>query len=462
MDPATVERFLEQFETTVSAGVAAPLDLVGEGALSSVFATTDLAAASVACAGRGAARVAALSGGVPSEVRVDARLASWWFRSTLVPDGWTPPPVWDAIAGDYPCGDGWIRLHTNAPHHRRAALSALGCAQDRDAVATAVATWVGGELEDAVVAAGGCAAVMRGEDEWRAHPQGRSVLAEPVLSRTSGSRGPERRPAPRERPLAGVRVLDLTRVLAGPVATRFLAGLGADVLRIDPPDWDEPSIVPEVTRGKRCARLDLRRGDDFEILRSLLADADLLVHGYRPGALEGLGLGSTERAALCPGIVEVSLDAYGWTGPWSGRRGFDSLVQMSTGIAHAGMVETGADRPTPLPVQALDHAAGHIVAAAALHGWADRIETGSGSSWRTSLARVAAVLASGPRRDPDSTLARPGPDDREPGSESTPWGPAGRLRPPLEITNTPLRWDRPSSALGDEQPPLRWQQDRLG
>ena len=164
-------------------------------------------------------------------------------------------------------------------------------------------------------------------------------------------------------------MLDLTRVLAGPVATRFLAGFGADVLRIDPPEWDEPAVVPEVTLGKRCARLDARTDDGRAHLRRLLAEADVLVHGYRPGVLDSLlGVDADGRAELRPGLVEVCLDAYGWTGPWSARRGFDSLVQMSSGIAEAGMRWAGRDVPTPLPVQALDHATGYLMAAEVIDG----------------------------------------------------------------------------------------------
>jgi crotonobetainyl-CoA:carnitine CoA-transferase CaiB-like acyl-CoA transferase len=134
------------------------------------------------------------------------------------------------------------------------------------------------------------------------------------------------------------------------VATRFLAGLGAEVLRVDPPGWEEPSLEPEVTLGKRCARLDLRGSEGRARLRALLKAADIIVHGYRPDALESLGFGVAERRMLRPGLVDVSLSAYGWSGPWALRRGFDSLVQMSSGIAHEGARTVGSPRPRPLPV----------------------------------------------------------------------------------------------------------------
>ncbi len=281
------------------------------------------------------------------------------------------------------------------------------------------------------------------------------MAAEPLLWIETTDASP-RRPwsMSRERPLAGVRVLDLTRVLAGPVATRFLAGLGADVLRIDPPWWDEPSIVPDVVPGKRCARLDLRLPEDRQRLAELIAEADILVHGYRPGALAGQGLDADARRRLCPGLVDVSLDAYGWTGPWRGRRGFDSLVQMSAGIAAEGMHRFGTDRPKPLPVQALDHATGYIMAAAAIRGMTRRATSGAGSETRTSLARTASLLASVPAPDQLGRLSEADPADYDPAIEATGWGPALRLRPPLAVDGAIIAWDRPAATLGSSPP--RW------
>lgn len=427
--------------------VAPPVEVVwtGDGAFPSAFRVTDLAATSV---GTAAAEVAALAGA--PQVTVDRRLASWWFLMTIRPVGWELPPVWDAVAGDYPTADGFIRLHTNAPHHRDAALGVLGVAGDRTAVADAVAGWKADDLESAVVAAGGCAAAMRTMDEWAAHPQGAAVATEPLIAWTPGDEGRTwRGSGRRDRPLAGVRVLDLTRVLAGPVATRFLAGFGADVLRLDPPDWDEPAVVPEVTRGKRCARVDLRTADGRATFDALLADADVLVHGYRSDALERLGLGAEHRRRIRPGLVDVALDAYGWTGPWATRRGFDSLVQMSAGIAAEGMQVAGRDRPTPLPAQALDHATGYLMAAAAVRG----LREGGGATARLSLARTAAWLTSLPRGSFADELAPATPADEDDGSdEPTPWGPARWLRAPVTIEGAPMHWERPACALGTHAP----------
>jgi crotonobetainyl-CoA:carnitine CoA-transferase CaiB-like acyl-CoA transferase len=249
-------------------------------------------------------------------------------------------------------------------------------------------------------------------------------------------------------------VLDLTRVLAGPVCTRVLAGLGAHVLRIDPPSWDEPGVVPDTTLGKRCARLDARAPEGQSILQDLLRHADILVHGYRPSALDSIDLGAVDRARLRPGLVEVSLDAYGWSGPWAGRRGFDSLVQMSSGIAEEGMRRFGKTQPTPLPVQALDHATGWIMAAAVLRGLVER-RAGHGWVARTSLARVAALLAATAGDGSlDGRLDKPGPAEFADAPEQTQWGPLRRLRPPILMAGTRIWWELPACALGSAEP--RW------
>lgn len=429
---------------------AAEAAVTGRGALRSAFEVTDLASASIAAVGLMLADWIRCRGGPSWPVSVERRLASFWFRGSLRGQGWSPPAPWDAVAGDYRTRDGWIRLHTNAPHHRAAALRVLDAVAQRDVVAAAVAGWEAQALEDAVVAAGGCAAAMRSAAEWSVHPQGAAVAAEPLLAcgETPAGVTPGSGHFDPARPLAGVRVLDLTRVLAGPVATRTLAAYGADVLRIDPPDWEEPPIVPEMTPGKRTARLDLRLAPARERLEALLGEADVLVHGYRSDALERLGLGEERRQALRPGLVDVALDAYGWSGPWARRRGFDSLVQMSAGIADAGMGWAGVDMPRPLPVQALDHATGYLMAAAAIRGLVRRHEAGCGWRARASLARTAVLLSAHRAHGEADALAPPAEADWNPAIESTAWGPARRLHAPLRVGPANWRWDRPAGPLG--------------
>ena len=426
-----------------------PVTFVSDERLPSAFAVSELAAASFGAAGTALAHYRADAGQSVPDVTVDQRLASLWFGVSAAPVGWSVPPLFDSIAGDYPSADGFIRLHTNAPLHKAAALSVLRTEPERDAVAAAVRQWRAADLESAIIAAGGCAAEMRTIAAWQAHPQGAAVAQEPLIAWSSGATG---RIAQVNGPyLQGVKVLDLTRILAGPVATRLLAGLGAEVLRIDPPGWSEPSVEADVTLGKRCARLDLKASSGRSAFLALLSEADVLVHGYREGALDGLGLGHEVRAATRPGLVDISLNAYGHTGPWSGRRGFDSLVQMSCGIADAGRSAFSTDRPHPLPVQALDHATGMLMAAAAIEGLRRQRADGQGWSAKLSLARTAWLLCPtlGP---PGGARLEPRRDDYAQAPENTPWGEARRLRPALQLSHAPMRWALPATGLGAHEP----------
>jgi crotonobetainyl-CoA:carnitine CoA-transferase CaiB-like acyl-CoA transferase len=451
---------LENGAFTAPGGVS----VTGTGILPSAFDVTGLAVASIADAGNAVADLAARLGSPRPAVSVDRGLASLWFGMSFTPVGWTLPSPWDAIAGDYPCADGWIRLHTNAPHHLAAALAVLGLGPEasRPTVADAVARWTGEDLEDAVVAANGCAAVMRSSSQWLAHPQGAAVAAEPLVhwSEARSLKDPLKdthdagryghgSPATAARPLAGVRVLDLTRVIAGPVATRFLAQYGAEVLRIDPPDWNEPALEPEMTLGKACARLDLKAAAGLATLHELLAGADLFIHGYRPDALARLGLDDDSLAERYPGLVNIALDAYGWSGPWAPRRGFDSLVQMSCGIAHAGMESFGTDKPRPLPVQALDHATGYLTAAAAVRAWTQRLD-GQVVGAKLSLARTAVELVrTGPSEQHHggaAGLPRASAADLIP--EDTGWGAGVRLRPALTVDGIQAHTPLPARGYG--------------
>ncbi|MFY0308728.1 CoA transferase [Leisingera sp. D0M16] len=426
--------------------------LTGTGQWRSAFAVTELANASIAAVGLELAQLIEALNLAPSapEVTVNQRLASLWFSYSFRPDGWELPSLWDAIASVYESQDGWIRLHTNLPHHRRAALRVLGCAGERSAVATAVRQWQADRLESEIVAGGGVAAAMRSRADWLAHPQGRAIAAEPLVQWASPRtvRLRDRPQATAERPLAGLRVLDLTRVLAGPVSTRTLAGFGADVLRIDPPGWDEPGVITDISLGKRMAALDLTKGEDRLVLETLVAKADVLVHGYRPGALDALGYGADSRRQLAPNVVEVTLDAYGWTGPWAARRGFDSLVQMSAGIADAGRAWAKSDRPTPLPVQALDHATGYLMAAAVLSALTAAARREEVPSAYLSLARTAELLAGLAITAEGPGLSTPAGSDYAEEIENTGWGPGRRLAPPLRVGSSPIRWNLPAGRCG--------------
>src|SRR5437773_3101321 len=411
------------------------------GGLPSRFHVSKLASATIGVATLAAAELwAARRKDALRTVSVDRRLAGAAFRCERLqqPVGWTLPAGWDPIAGDYETADGWIRLHTNYPYHRDAVTRVLGVPADKQRVAAAVKSWNANELESAVVDAGGCAAALRTMDAWRAHPQGAALADEPLCN-WDARRTPHPLPDDASGPLSAVRVLDMTRVIAGPVGTRYLAAFGADVLRTDPPKFEEvAALLPETTRGKRCAALDLREPGDRSIWERLIAQAHVLVHGYRPGAMEALGYPAAQLRELNPALVIVRYDAYGWSGPWSDRRGFDSLVQMSTGIAHPGH----DGRPTPLPAQALDHGTGYLIAAAVC-----RALTDGRASALLSLARTARLLAElGTDGDPDAAELGDTGELLELGD--TAWGPARHVRCLGRIEGYEVRWREPAGPLG--------------
>lgn len=423
--------------------------------LPSVFDVTGFASATVAMAALAVAELAATrSGAALPAVTVDRLQASASFKleALLRPRGWELPPIWDAVAGDYVTADGWIKLHTNYRAHLDAALTVLGVPADREQVAASVVRWGGDELEAAVVAAGGCAAVLRTEQEWSSGAAGLATADERPVSTTDVGVGSSPPPVALlepsgDRPLAGVRVLDLTRVIAGPVATRYLAAYGADVLRIDPPGFEEVgALLPETTAGKRCAALDLHQSSGRERFLELVAEAHVLVGGLRPDALAALGLDAATLRSVNPTLVDVRLDAYGWSGPWQGRRGFDSLVQMSTGIAAAGAARAGTDRPTPLPAQALDHGLGHLVAAACCRALARLVTDGVTADVRASLVGASNVLRALPAPDAWSPAAAVA--DAHTIAATTHWGPVERVPLAGQIDGIVPAWTVDAGPIG--------------
>jgi hypothetical protein len=444
-----------------AADVAEVLTVSGPRAvLPAYFDVTGLATASVACATLAAAEfLAAREVSRPRPVSVDssAACAAFAAEGLFTPVGWSLPELWDPIAGNYRAEDGWIRLHTNYPYHRAAVERVLG-ADDRAAVAAAALRWKAGDLEAAVVSAGGCAAVMHARETWLASaPGAATATATPVVvseRRLPAGRTPAESDSPLSgtaSPFSGVRVLDMTRVIAGPVCTKFLAAYGAQVLRLDPPGFAEvPALLPETTAGKRTAALDLRVDADRGIFENLVADADVLVTGLRADALAGLGYGDGTLTAINPVLIVASLNAYGWDGPWRHRRGFDSLVQMSCGIAAAGSLAVGRDEPFPLPVQALDHATGYLLAAAVGRALTRRLTRSTVSRIRASLIGTANLLWSLPR--PADLPPAPSPGDFELVDTNTEWGPARRVPLPGSIAGVTAAWQIGAGPLGRHYP----------
>src|SRR5215216_2965397 len=405
---------------TSAGGEAAALDaltLTGdEPQLPSSFRVAAAAQVSVAATGLAAAGIWKMRSGERQDVAVDMRHAVVECRSEryLRVDGKPPPPAWDAIAGVYKTRDGFVRLHTNFPHHRDAVCKVLNCKPERDAVQAALMQWDGEAFEAA-------------PKPW-----------------TKG-----------ERPLAGIRVLDLSRVIAGPVAGRTLAAHGADVLLISGPELPAiPWLTIDTGRGKLTSFVELKQERGRDVLRGLLTEADIFSQGYRPQAMARLGFSPEDAARINPGIIYVTLSAYGAAGPWAERRGFDSLVQTATGFNHAEGQAAGVDGPKELPAQMLDHATGYLMAFGAMMAKARQARDGGSWHVRVSLAHTGRWLWNLGRitdgfKTRDLTGEAVTPFIEEVGSG---FGALRSVRHSAILSKTPAFWARPAMPLGSHPP----------
>ncbi len=434
------------------------VDLPGaEPALPSSFAVGTAAQASIAAAALAAAELRHLRGGPRQRVSVDMLHAAQECRSYFKINGIIPNP-WDPITGVYPCADGWVRIHANFAHHRDGALALLGCppgeGTKREAVERALQRWRAADFEQVAADAGMVAAAMRSFDEWDRHPQGQAVARQPLFTiERIGEADPRPLPkyAPDARPLKDIRVLDLTRIIAGPVCGRALAAYGADVMLVNSPLLPNIDNIIDTSRGKLSVLADLDTADGRIALGNLLRTAHVFVQGYRPGGLAALGFGPEDAARIRPGIVYVSLSAYGTQGPWAGRRGFDSLVQTATGFNHAEAEAAGQAAPKPMPVQILDHASGYLMAFGAQVALARQATEGGSWHVRVSLAQTAHWLRGLGRVEGGLSCPMPGFD----GLLET--GPSGfgeleAVRHAAQFADTPARWTRPSCPPGTHPP----------
>jgi len=395
--------------------------------------------------------------GKPQSVTVGVEAATASLRSnTYVLRNGERPVSWDPLSGHYPTRDGrHMFIHTNHPHHRAGALRIAGAeAGTREALAAAVLKWDGLAIEEAIAAGGCVGGLTRSREEWNAHPHGIAIAKLPLIDIVKIGDAPAR-PLPKgDRPLSGVRVFDLTRVLAGPTSGRVLAENGADVLHVAAEHLPYQSeLLMDTGHGKRCTFIDLRQPAGVETMKTLLKEADIFTQGYRPGTLAARGFAPEQVAALRPGIVCISLCAYGHEGPWAARRGFDSIVQNVTGLA---ATQGSLDKPRNLPVQALDYIAGYLGALGAMVALGRRIEQGGSWLVRVSLVQVAHWLASlgtvdttkGVTELPETVLMPLL-------TESV--GPFGRLRhlkPVVQLGDTPAFYARPAEPLGAS--PATW------
>jgi crotonobetainyl-CoA:carnitine CoA-transferase CaiB-like acyl-CoA transferase len=427
------------------------------------FRIGEAASASLAAVGLAISDLWELRTGRRQDVKVDARQATASLRSGqyMTMDGERVGRERASVAGVYPAKNGrWSYLHCNFPNHREAALSVLGVEDDREAVRQAVARWDALELEEAIIAAKGAGGMARSMEEWAQHPQAAAIASLPLLEIDKIADSPPQPLPGGNRPLSGVRVLDLTRVLAGPTCARTLAEHGADVLRITAPHLPSSSTQEDDTgHGKLSAHIDLREKDELETLLGLVREVDIFSQGYRPGTLAQRGFSPEDLARLRPGIVYVSLSAFGRTGPWAGRRGFDTVVQTVSGITTRQSELFPGAEPGPqfYPVSAIDYLTGYLMAFGTLVALARRVREGGSWLVRVSLAQTGRWLVER-GQVPDGQL-------HELASEFTPeelksWStfsdaPGGRLNhlgPVVQLSETPPYWDRPSVPLGYHDP----------
>ena len=397
------------------------------------------------------------------EVSVDARRATASLRSGkyIQLDGAGVSTERNTVMGVYPTKDGrWSYLHCNFPNHRAAALSVLGVAEDRDAVIKAVAKWNAQDLEDAIIEAKGAGGMVRTMEEWAKHPQAAAIANLPLMEIVKLADSPPEALPEGSRPLSGVRVLDLTRVLAGPTCARTLAEHGADVMKITGAHLPNIGYQEYDTgHGKLNAQLDLRETKDMETLRGLVSQTDVFSQGYRPGTLGGRGLSPEELAELRPGIVYISLCAFSHMGPWASRRGFDTVVQTVSGITNRqGDLFPGANPgPQFYPVSAIDYLTGYLMAFGGMVALNRRVHEGGSWLVRISLAQVGRWLVSQgeiPEAGLKNIPAEFNPEEIASWStvSDTPMGKLGHLGPVLSLSETPPRWARTSVPLGHHDP----------
>ena len=427
------------------------------------FRIGETSTATLAAIGLAVSDLWELRTGRRQKIAVDTRQATASLRSGtyLKIDGTAVPNGRNEVVGVYPAKNGrWNYLHCNFPNHRAAALKVLGVPEDREAVRKAVAQWDALELEEAIIAANGAGGMVRSMQEWAQHPQAIAIASLPLMEIIKIGESPAELLPSGDRPLSGIRVLDLTRVIAGPTCARTLAEHGADVLKITGAHL--PSLGRQeydTGHGKLSAHLDLRQPQDVETLRGLVREADVFSQGYRPGTLGSRGFSPEALAQLRPGIVAVSLCAFSHVGPWAARRGFDTVVQTVSGITHrqGELFPGAAPGPQFYPVSAIDFLTGYLMAFGAMVALARR--TREGGSWlvRISLAQVGRWLVERgevPLADLKNVAKEFTAAELERWSmtSNTPAGQLHHLAPVLQLSETPPHWARPMVPLGYNDP----------
>ena len=354
------------------------------------------------------------------------------------------------ITQPWPTKDGrWFLPHFGLPNLRERVLNVLGCEPTPESVSRAVAQWDALELEAAIDSVRACGAMVRSNAEWLSSAHGRALTAKPIVEIIKIADSEPELFAPAERPLSGLKVLDLTRILAGPIAARTLAEHGADVLMVTAQGLPQISEhVLDTSHGKRSCFLDLRDQTDMRSLRQLIQQADVFSQGYRPGALASLGLGPEQLAELRPGIIYTSISCFGADGPLSHRAGWEQVAQTVTGICNDG----GVDRPALLPAAACDYTTGYLAAYGVLLALARRARDGGSYHVRVSLCQSGMLIyRQGKTASVATDLALSELELDQIRTESdTSHGRLRHLRPIVQLSETNPHWLRPTPTLGTD------------
>ncbi len=452
----TEEVFAKVWSPLGNSSALQSISFTGDGpGLPSAFKVGLCAQVTEGAAGLAAAEIWRDRTGRAQTVSVNREAAAIGFNSErhVHVVGVEPEYIWDDISGHYQCGDGrWVQLHCNYTHHMAATTAAFHAPVSRAGMQAVLNRMTGLQVEQVMIDHGLPGGMMRTQAEWRATPQGQALdgssLTEIVQFGEAEAKSWSVSPA---RPLSGIRVLDMTRVIAGPVCGRTLAAFGADVLRITPPRYpDRGPLVLDGGAGKRNAMLDIKSAEGRKIFEDLVRGADIIVQGYRPGALDSAGVGPDALREINPSIVSVTLCAFGYTGPWALRRGFDSIVQTVSGIADAGGRAAGLAQGAPksLPAQALDHGCGYLMAAAAMSAllrqrreggaWRVRAALAWTGRWLEDLGTIDAIHAEAPS---EATI------QAHLVEEEGPFGRVRRIPMATELSDTPPIWDLPAAPL---------------
>jgi crotonobetainyl-CoA:carnitine CoA-transferase CaiB-like acyl-CoA transferase len=433
------------------------------------FRVGESAAAALAATGVVANDIWEMRTGRRQRIHVDVREAAATLRTvdyTRAPDTaghYVQVPIPDAmshmltVTQPWPTADGrWFLPHFNLPNLSARVLDVLQCDSTPAAVEAAVARWKADDLEAAIASAGACGGTIRSVDEWLAHPQGQYLVGRPVIEIVRiGDSEPEPFPAG-QTPLGGVRVLDLTRILAGPVAGRTLAEHGADVLMVTGSALPQtPEHVRDTSHGKRSCFLDLKTHDGAARLHALAKDADVFIDGYRPGRLVSLGFDATTLTAERPGIVHVAVSCFGSGGPFADRAGWEQVAQAVTGVCEANGRLNGAGRPKLVFAPMCDYTTGYLAAYGAMLALSRRAREGGSYSVHVSLCQAAMFaqrrglvdhFSAAKGRLDDAAL------DKLYVDENAAYGPLRTLGPVLSMSETPCRWPHPAPRLGADKP----------